>query len=147
MSNTFNVSSATWSTAGNAASGTDDSSQPISSWEPAPLIEPEATRSDAHRTAFARLRAAIELGHKAAADREAALEDIKALVADQAISPDADDKPNSFSGMGVRVNRVVSSKWEQTTKAKERLAELTGDLRKAGEITETKAERWQARLV
>ena len=146
MSNTSNVSSDTWSTAGSEASISEPVQQ-VSSWEPAPLIETEATDSNAARDAFARLRAAIELAHTAAAQKEAATEEIKALVASGAIQPEAEDKPNSFSKMGVRVNRISSSRWEQSTKAKERLAELTGDLRQAGEIKEVETEKWQARLV
>ena len=147
MSNTFNVSSDTWNTAGSAASTNEPAAQ-FSSWEPAPLIKPEETvESNAGRDAFARLRTAIQLAQTAAAQKEAALEEIKTLVASQAISPDAENKPGSFTGLGVRVNRVVSPKWEQSTKAKERLAELTGDLRQAGEITKTETVKWSARLI
>ena len=142
--NNWNATPNGWSTAG-GAEATIDAPESKHSWEIGP---DSADSADAGGAAFARLRAAIELAHAAAAHKEEAIAEIKALVADGTIRPDSDEKKNTFSAPGVRVNRTPNKKWEQTTKAKEKLAELTGDLRTAGEIKEIAGEdKWSARLV
>lgn len=142
--NNWNATPTGWSTAG-GAEATIDAPELDSSWE---IGLDSAGSADVGGAAFARLRAAIELAHIAAAQKEEAIEAIKTLVANGTIRPVSDEKTNTFSASGVRVNRTPNKRWEQSTKAKEKLAELTGDLRTAGEIKEIAGEdKWSARLV
>ena len=82
----------------------------------------------------------------ATAQKEAALETIKALV-DAGKVRSEEGKENSFQAEGVRVSKTIRAKWVQSTKAKESLAELLADLKKVGEVTETQAEQWNTKLL
>lgn len=97
-------------------------------------------------SAVSRLRAAIELEKAAIAQKAEALEEIKALVADDSIAPD-EGKAGTYSLAGVRITRSTRAKKVVSTKAKERLNELEGDLRMEGLITETTSEVWTTKLV
>jgi len=97
-------------------------------------------------SAVSRLRAAIELEKAAQAQKAEALEEIKALVADDSITPD-EGKAGTYSLAGVRITRSTRPKKVVSTKAKERLNELEGDLRMEGLITETTSEVWTTKLV
>lgn len=96
--------------------------------------------------AFGRLRAAIEVEKFAQQQKAEALDEVKALVEARAINPD-EGKEGTFSSAGVRITRTSRPKKVVSTKAKERLNELEGDLRIEGLITDTTTEVWTTRLV
>jgi polyhydroxyalkanoate synthesis regulator phasin len=101
---------------------------------------------DPIENAFGDLAAALSAIRAATAQKEAALETIKALV-DAGKVRSEEGKENSFQAEGVRVSKTIRTKWVQSTKAKENLAELLADLKKVGEVTETQAEQWNTKLL
>ena len=108
---------------------------------------PEMTATtDPIENAFGDLAAALSVIRVATAQKEAALETIKALV-DAGKVRSEEGKENSFQAEGVRVSKTIRAKWVQSTKAKESLAELLADLKKVGEVTETQAEQWNTKLL
>ena len=102
--------------------------------------------NDPVRAAFSDLRSAIELCKVADGQKKVALEKVKALVAQNRVERE-EGKEDSFLAEGVRVYKTTPSKWVQSTKAKEKISELTADLKKAGEITEVVSEQWNTRVV
>ena len=106
----------------------------------------EQPTTDPIENAFGDLAAALSVIRVATAQKEAALETIKALV-DAGKVRSEEGKENSFQAEGVRVSKTIRAKWVQSTKAKESLAELLADLKKVGEVTETQAEQWNTKLL
>lgn len=130
----------------NSASEKNSETHPADfTWHTEDPTEMTAT-TDPIENAFGDLAAALSVIRVATAQKEAALETIKALV-DAGKVRSEEGKENSFQAEGVRVSKTIRAKWVQSTKAKESLAELLADLKKVGEVTETQAEQWNTKLL